>query len=379
MRIRIFRAATLAGAMAQVRDELGLDALILTTSNQGGVVEVTAALEPEDEPDLPSPMCVGLLLDGPVSHEPAPAPADPTSASLRTKDPLQETLGRHGLPPSLLAALRQGPLEAGCSRLFRFTRLPLDADAPPLLLAGPPGAGKTLTIAKLAARLVMEGHRPLVITADEQRAGAVEQLAAFTRLLGLTLIAAGRPETLERALQRRELLSPVLIDAPGLDLLDFTQRDQLACLVSASGARVALALPAGLDPLEAADIAMEHAGLGADLLVATRLDRNGRLGGVLAAAHAADLALTEAGTGPGIADSLSQLTPVSVATRLGTAGPSRASFREPPTTSPGLKPMTRHPLATVRPSREEPVGGTLALHIAAQTGASRLPLWKTNP
>ena len=375
MQIRIFRAATLAGAMAQVRDELGLDALILTTSNQGGVVEVTAALDPEDEPDLPVPLRGGLLLDSPVQQE--PAPAGPVSAPSQSSDLLRDTLGRHGLPPSLLAALRQGPLEAGCSRLFRFTRLPLDADAPPLLLAGPPGAGKTLTVAKLAARLVMEGHRPLVITADEQRAGAVEQLAAFTRLLGLTLIAAGRPEMLERALQRRETLSPVLIDAPGLDLLDPTQGEQLACLLSASGARVALALPAGLDPLEAADIGIAHAARGADLLVATRLDRNGRPGGLLAAAQAADLALTEAGTGPGIADGLSQLTPVSVATRLGAAEPSRTPLRVPLAVSPGAAPMNRHPAVAVRAQRDT-VGGTLALHIAAQTGASRLPLWKTN-
>ncbi|WP_419727861.1 hypothetical protein [Lichenicola sp.] len=377
MRIRIFRAATLAGAMAQVRDELGLDALILTTSSQGGVVEVTAALEPEDEPDPPALSGPAPPLDVQVTRE--PAPAYHASAPLQSGSPLQDTLGRHGLPPSLLAALRQGPLEAGCSRLFRFTRLPLDADAPPLLLAGPPGAGKTLTVAKLAARLVMEGHRPLVITSDEQRAGAVEQLAAFTRLLGLTLIAAGRPEMLERALQRREPLSPVLIDAPGLDLLDPAQAEQLACLVSASGARLALALPAGLDPLEAVDIAMAHAGLGADLLVATRLDRNGRLGGVLAAAQASDLALTEAGTGPGIADGLAQLTPMSVATRLGATESARAPTRAPGNVSPGMPAMTRRaPLDPPAP-RDGLIGGTLALHIAAQTGASRLPLWKTNP
>ena len=49
MRIRIFRATSLADAMAQVRDELGLDALILGTETRAGLVEVTAALETEDE------------------------------------------------------------------------------------------------------------------------------------------------------------------------------------------------------------------------------------------------------------------------------------------------------------------------------------------
>lgn len=354
MRIRIFRAPTLAAAMAQVRSELGLDALILGTRSEDGLVHVTAALEPEDEPDLPVSSRMELQPDPVIEMHPG------------------DGLGRHGLPPFLLTALRKAPLETSCSRLFRFTRLPLDADAPPLLLAGPPGAGKTLTIAKLAARLVMEGHRPLVITADEQRAGAVEQLAAFTRLLGLTLIAAGRPDMIERALSRREPLSPVLIDAPGLDLLDPVQEELLVGLVAASRARIGLVLPAGLDPAEAAEIAVAHARIGAGLLVATRLDRNGRLGGLLAAAHEADLALTEAGIGSGIADGLTRFTPALIAARFGAIAPDRSVTQ----TAPAPSVFVQAPLRAIR---DEPIGSALALHIAAQAGTSRLPQWKTNP
>ncbi len=362
MRIRIFRAGSLAEAMAQVRDELGLDALILATASQGGLVEVTAALEPEDEPDplaAPFETPASPVLPGPVVPAPAAQPAD--------------ALHRHSLPPALLSALRQGQLDVACSRLFRFSPLPLDAAGPPLLLAGPPGAGKTLTVAKLAARLVMEGYRPMVITADEQRAGAVEQLAAFTRLLGLTLIAAGRPDMLARALGRREPLSPVLIDAPGLDLLDPRQEELLASLIAAANARIALVLPAGLDPVEAVDIAAAHAAHGTELLVATRLERAARLGGVLAAAHGADLALTEAGVGTGVADGLARLTPTSLAARLAEAPPAR-----------GNAPAAPLPAATIPAAPAPPVAAvagrsTLALHIAAQAGAQRNPSWKTNP
>ncbi len=361
MRIRIFRATTLAEAMAQVRDELGLDALILSTANQGGLVEVTAALEPEDEPEpleLPLELRESRMLPGrPVSDTPEPVAA----------------LARHNLPPALLAALLSAAqtttLEVGCSRLFRFGRLPLDADGPPLLLAGPPGAGKTLTVAKLATRLVMDGHRPLVITADEQRAGAIEQLAAFTRLLGLTLIAAGRPEMLGRALSRREPRSPVLVDAPGLDLFDPAQNDLLTSLVAVSGARMAVVLPTGIDPLEAADIAAAHADRGAELLVATRVGRHGRLGGLLAAAHGADLALTEAGTSADVSDGLITLTPSVLAAQLSQPLPAR-----------DLPPRRPAVVAAPAPVASPPTGrGTLALHIAAQAGGARLPLWKTNP
>ncbi len=362
MRIRIFRATNLADAMAQVRDELGLDALILSTAGQGGLVEVTAALEPEDEPEPPG---------SPLELPQVPGPSRDALAS-GLPEPIA-ALARHNLPPALLSALLSAAqtttLEVGCSRLFRFGRLPLDADGPPLLLAGPPGAGKTLTIAKLATRLVMDGHRPLVITADEQRAGAVEQLAAFTRLLGLTLIAAGRPEMLARALSRREPRSPVLIDAPGLDLLDPGQGDLLTGLVAASDARMAVVLPTGLDPLEAADVAAAHAETGAELLIATRMSRHARLGGVLEAAHGADLALTEAGTDTDVADGLMTLTPAVLAARLSQPLPGRAD------------PIRRPVVATPPPPIALPSTGrgTLALHIAAQAGGARLPLWKTNP
>ena len=51
------------------------------------------------------------------------------------------------------------------------------------------------------------------------------------------------------------------------------------------------------------------------MLVSTRMDVARRIGSVLAAA-ATGLALTEGGTGPGIADGLEPLTPALLATRL---------------------------------------------------------------
>ncbi len=50
----------------------------------------------------------------------------------------------------------------------------------------------------------MAGVAPMVITADGKRAGATEQLAAFTKLLGISLIVACHPVTLGRALTRRQ-------------------------------------------------------------------------------------------------------------------------------------------------------------------------------
>ncbi len=197
-----------------------------------------------------------------------------------------------------------------------FGSLPLTADGPPLLLSGPPGAGKTLTVARLATRLVMAGTLPMVVTADGKRAGATEQLAAFTRLLGIDLIVASHPVTLGRALTRRQDATPVLIDAPGCDPFDPAQAEELVTLATTSSAMVVLVVPGGMDAAEAADLGAAYAAAGASHLVATRLDLTRRLGGVLAAAAGGRLAFTEAGIGPGAADGLVPLTPAFLAERL---------------------------------------------------------------
>ncbi len=166
-----------------------------------------------------------------------------------------------------------------------------------------------------------------MITADGKRAGAAEQLAAFTRLLGLTLIAADTPLTLARAVARRQESAPVVIDTPGLNPADPADRETLRELHAVAGGTMALVLPAGLDPAEAQDIASEFKALGTTLLVATRLDQSRRLGGILAAAEAG-LCLTEAGIAPGVADGLRAITPAFLAERLGTGrvlAPSTAS------------------------------------------------------
>ena len=310
MRMKLYRAPRMAEAMALIRAELGADALILATRRVKDGVEVTAALEPDEE------------------AAPLPDPA-------RSK-----RLAWHGVPPALADRLGGGPLPAALAKAFRFGALewpPFADDAPdqpPLILAGPPGAGKTLTVARLATRLVMAGSAPLVITTDGQRAGATEQLAAFTRLLGLTLIVASHPATLARALLRRQPGCPVLIDAPGTDPFDPAQRDEVAGLAATANAQTALVLPAGLDPSEAAELAEAFAGAGASLLVATRLDLARRLGGILSAASAGRLTMVEAGTGPGAADGLVALTPALLAARLERTGPPSA----PPPRSPPRSP-----------------------------------------
>jgi flagellar biosynthesis protein FlhF len=280
MRLKLYRAATTAQAMGRVRAELGADALILGTRRVADGVEVTAALEP----DAPPP-----------PRRPA---ADPG---------LRAALTFHGVPAPLCERLQAAALPEGLAAALRFAGLPLGRGAPPLLFAGPPGAGKTLTVARLATRLVMEGIVPLIVTADERRAGAVEQLGALTRLLGLELEVASHPVALVRTVARRPKGMPVLLDLPGSDPFQPGEQAELAALTSALGAVLVAVLPAGLDVAESADLADAYREAGAEHLVATRIDCARRLGGVVAAATR--LACAELGIGPGAADGLVPATP----------------------------------------------------------------------
>ena len=367
MRVKLYRAQGMAAAMAMIRDELGPEALILATRRLADGVEVTAALEPAE---APAPPVV-----------PAPARDGATRAAL---------LAHHGVPAALGARLTGGTLESALDAALVFAPLPLAPGGGPLLLAGPPGAGKTLTIAKLATRLVLAGRAPVVISADGRRAGAVEQLAAYTRLLGIELLVVGQPAALARALTHpmpdpaaphparpHPAMpdpggGPALIDAPGLDPFDPAERAELAGLIAAAGAVVALVLPAGLDPMEAADIAAAHAALGARLLVPTRLDRARRLGGVLTAATAG-LALAEAGIGPGAADGLAPCTAGLLAARLRASVPRVAAPAGCAPMEPAARPFPPSPGAMLRPWRPPPAPNASGLPQAVfpQAGVSR--------
>jgi flagellar biosynthesis protein FlhF len=289
MRVKLFTAATMPEALNQARATLGADALIIATRRTQAGVEVTAAIEQPEE-----------------NFAELPPPPPNLGAALRW----------HGIPAGLADRLDPMRLAESLERMLRFGPLPAHPHGRPLLLTGPPGAGKTLTIARLATRFVMSGIKPMVITADTRRAGAAEELAAYTRLLGINLVVASQPGNLAAALGHRPPDMPVLIDTAGTNAFHAPQLAAIRGLIDAADAIPALVLGGGLDPLEAADLAEATATLGATFLVPTRLDMTRRIGWIVTASLAGGMALAEAGIGPGATDGLTELTPAFLAARL---------------------------------------------------------------
>jgi flagellar biosynthesis protein FlhF len=147
------------------------------------------------------------------------------------------------------------------------------------------------------------------------RAGAVEQLAAFARVLGLPLhrvdgafrlgaAAAGKPGEL------------VLIDSAGINPYNAGDRGELAQLIAGSGAEPILVLPAGGDPLDTLDLARIFRDLGCTRMIVTRLDMVRHLSSVITVIDALHLGLSEASLTPEVANGLTPFNAVVLARLL---------------------------------------------------------------
>ena len=153
-------------------------------------------------------------------------------------------------------------------------------------VVGPTGAGKTTTIAKLAARWCMlHGSQDLaLVSTDSYRIGAREQLLTYARIFGAPLYAANSGQELGRVLQRLTSKKLILIDTAGMGPRDVRLTEQLAALkLGAARARVLLALPAQGEGHALEEIVRAFAGINPAACILTKVDEAASLGGAISA------------------------------------------------------------------------------------------------
>jgi flagellar biosynthesis protein FlhF len=310
MRLRTFSAATLDDAITLVRDALGEEAVIVSTyqSRRGRGAQVTAALDEADDDDA---------LASTIATEEAQAEPDDEIAKVLRFHRLDNALS-HGIAREARSLGRDDTVLALAGALdsrLSFATLPSHSDVP-VMVVGPPGVGKTVTVIKMAARAVLEGRMVHVLTTDTVRSGAFEQLAAMTSMMNVPLRAAETPADLTASLGEIHCADLILIDTPACNPFAPREVDDLKTFAAASAARQVLVLSAGGDSADIADAADIFAAAGADALHITRLDCARRYGGIIAAAMAGRMPITEASATPFIANGLSSLNPVSLARLL---------------------------------------------------------------
>jgi flagellar biosynthesis protein FlhF len=152
-------------------------------------------------------------------------------------------------------------------------------------IVGPTGVGKTTTTAKIAAHCVVKyGAAALgLITTDQHRIGAVDQLHTFGQILGVEVYAARGASDLEAILAGMGDRRLVLVDTAGMSQRDDSMTDHLRAL-NVSGVKRILVMPGGTHAEQAEDIVQAYSAGGLAGLIMSKLDEAVRVGGVLDAA-----------------------------------------------------------------------------------------------
>lgn len=246
MTVLIVRAPDTQKAMDEVMRRLGADAYILSTAQSGGMIEMRAAR------DLPAAMA------RPVSVAPVAAPsADRMAAPVAA--PLARAVGWRGPFAAAAPVTPPDPLPEPIPEVPRPTyALDLDtiarriltgpdllADPPArVVLVGPPGAGKSMLAARLAARRLRDDptSRPRVILPLAGPRLTEDRLRGWARLMGLTPEQPSVAET--HALPDPDPARPEIIDLSEVP----DQAADLAVSLLSAGTEVLLVLPAGLHP-----------------------------------------------------------------------------------------------------------------------------------
>ncbi len=326
MQVQRFRKPTVREALAEARQTLGPDALVLSTLmvpmrgwrriTGRREVEVTAARTARlsesrpEETSVTTPLApVTARVTDRVTDRVERAGGDAVVARL-----VAAGLDR-GLATEVAAALppasRRDPsarviAETLARRLESLVAGPEPAAAVEVFV-GPPGAGKTTTIAKLAAQARARGHaRPTLVAADGYRVGAVEQLRLYAEILGLPFVIARTALDLERALGAAG--RPLLVDTAGRSPADRGIRDLFDALSGRPGVRTHLVLPAGLGTRDAERVLDRYAPAAFRRIVLSKVDETESAAAAIAVLRARALPVSWIGCGQMVPEDLRRAT-----------------------------------------------------------------------
>jgi flagellar biosynthesis protein FlhF len=148
---------------------------------------------------------------------------------------------------------------------------------------GPTGVGKTTTIAKLAALLSLKRKMKVgLISIDNYRIGAFEQLKAYASIMGLLCVPAFSAQDLSCALERMKSMDVVLIDTAGHSHYDNKKIDEIFQLIKSDfGISVHLALSVTAESINMQEAASAFSVFNPDTYVFTKIDETKRCGKIL--------------------------------------------------------------------------------------------------
>jgi flagellar biosynthesis GTPase FlhF len=172
-----------------------------------------------------------------------------------------------------------------------------------LAVAGPTGSGKTTVLLKLAERYCAAGLSVGVLALEPVPAGRTRMGDALDDSLTFDLRRAGSISAVRAARRGFAGHDIVLVDTPGSAMVEGTARDSLQTLLAKCGIdELHAVLPLGLADRELAHVLSRLVELGANRLLATKLDETRFSGALLTLAVTSQLPFAYLSSGPRIND-----------------------------------------------------------------------------
>jgi flagellar biosynthesis protein FlhF len=333
MHVKRVYQPTVREALAEVRAQLGPDALVLSTELVPApgwrgwlgkrVVRLTAAAERPGQPAA-APDSVAADVSAPrtpVTTRRHRSPDDSARAGVVAR------LLAVGMDPVLAESVAARMTDAECrGGSDRALRRALSAELEPIsgapsdyerceVFVGPPGVGKTTTIAKIAAQERVRRRRALnLVSADGFRAGAIEQLRSYAEVMAVPFRAARTADELQQALTHAR--NPILVDTPGRSASESDVTGMFEVLCRRRHVRTHLVLAADTSPAAARRVFDRYARLEPSRVVITKLDECDSVTPLLAVVREQGLPVSYLTMGQRIPEDLWRATPASLAAAL---------------------------------------------------------------
>lgn len=182
-------------------------------------------------------------------------------------------------------------------------------------LIGATGVGKTTTLAKIAARFVLEKNiKAALITADTYRISAVEQLKTYSDIIGLPLEIVYSPDELKVAIHKHRDKDLILIDTAGRSQHNDYQMKELQDFLAVDPQiEKHLVMSATTKNRDAADILEKFSVCEPDRVIFTKTDETSSVGLILNLLANRDIALSFLANGQSVPDDIVPATPEKMA------------------------------------------------------------------
>jgi len=219
--------------------------------------------------------------------------------------------GRRGDHPRKASAFQRALAEEAAS-VFQAEPALGRGEAQPALaaLVGPPGAGKTSTLVKLAVNYGLAARRPvMLLSLDTYRIAAAEQLRSYAAILGVGFQVLETTAALAQAIEENRGKELILIDTPGLGLDDLESAAAMSqFLATRKDIDTHLVVPASMKPTDLTRIVDEFRIFRPDRLLFTKLDETRSFGPILTEAARIKKPLSFFATGQRIPEDLQEVT-----------------------------------------------------------------------